>query len=170
MNPGEQSLSVQNECAFSECRRYRYLLVRRWEPCARDRACGWICLNPSVADETRTDPTLIRIQHFSARWGFNTVYLANLFAFVSSDRVALKRERDPVGPDNDVYIRYVAKNVNTIFLGWGTAGHYRGRDRVVIELLKGFQLACFSRTADGSPRHPLYLSSTMCPMPFDGAT
>ena len=159
---------MENECVFSMCRRYRYLLVRRWEPLVRERACAWICLNPSVADETRTDPTLIRIQHFSARSGYNAVYLANLFAFVSSDRTALNHEHDPVGPDNDHYIRYVAERANTIFLGWGTAGSHEGRDRAVLTLLTGRELSCFARTADGSPRHPLYLSSTKHPIPFDG--
>jgi hypothetical protein len=157
---------MENECVFSACRRYRYLLVRRWEPLVRERACAWICLNPSVADETRTDPTLIRIQHFSARSGYNAVYLANLFAFVSSDRAALKHERDPVGPDNDDYIRYVAERVTIIFLGWGAAGSHQGRDRAVLALLTGCELSCFARTADGSPRHPLYLSSKRLPIPF----
>jgi hypothetical protein len=130
----------------------------------RVRGSAW---NPSVADETRTDPTLIRIQGFSARSGFNAVYLANLFAFVSSNRAALKYERDPVGPDNDGYIRYIAERVTTIFLGWGAAGSHQGRDRAVLTLLSGCELSCFARTANGSPRHPLYLRSTRCPIPFD---
>jgi hypothetical protein len=76
---------IVNQCVFSADRKYRYLLIHRWEPESPERPCMWIALNPSIADESRLDNTLTRIRSFSSAAGFNVFYLVNLFALVSTD-------------------------------------------------------------------------------------
>jgi hypothetical protein len=150
-----------NACIFSKDRKYRYLLIHRWEPQQPERPCMWIALNPSIADEQRLDNTLTRIRSLSATAGFNTLYMTNLFALVSTDLEAMKRRPEPVGKNNDNHISRIAHRIPTIFVAWGTHGNHRDRDRQVILLLGQVgrrELRCFGVNKDGSPRHPLYLS------------
>jgi hypothetical protein len=127
----------------------------------------WIALNPSIADESGLDNTLTRIRSFSRAAGFNTFYMTNLFGLVSTDWMGLKRDPDPVGPDNDEHIRQIAAQIPTIFVAWGIHGHYQNRDWQVIQLLlqQGRRdLHCFGTNTDGSPRHPLHLSGKLKPV------
>src|SRR3982074_2924925 len=111
--------SIVNQCVFSADRRYRYLLIHRWEPELPERPCMWIALNPSIADESGLDNTLIRIRSFSSAAGFNAFYMVNLFALVSTDLRAMKRHPEPVGTDNNFYIQRIAARIPTIFVAWG---------------------------------------------------
>src|SRR5258708_29057565 len=116
-------------CVFSADRKYRYLLVHRWEPELMDRHCMWIALNPSIADESGLDNTLARIRSFSGAAGFNAFYMVNLFGLVSTNRKALKHHPDPVGPDTDSHIRRIATLIPTIFVAWGPDGRHQNRAR-----------------------------------------
>jgi len=126
---------IVNQCVFSADRRYRYLLIHRWEPELPERPCMWIALNPSIADESRLDNTLTRIRSFSTVAGFNVFYMVNLFALVSTDLRAMKRHPEPVGKDNDVHIHRIAAQFPTIFVAWGANGRHLDRDREVLGLL-----------------------------------
>jgi hypothetical protein len=158
-----------NQCVFSADRKYRYLLIHRWEPELPERPCMWIALNPSIADECGLDNTLTRIRSFSWAAGFNALYMTNLFGLVSTDRKALKRHADPVGPDNDDQIRRIAASIPTIFVAWGTDGRHQNRDQEIIQLLAQLgrrDLRCFASNKDGSPSHPLRLSGKLQPVSF----
>jgi hypothetical protein len=158
-----------NECVFSVDRQYRYLLVHRWEPQQPEQPCLWIGLNPSIADEHRLDSTLTRIRSFSSAAGFNTFYMANLFALVSTDVRAMKRHPEPVGKENDLHIGRVAAQIPAIFVAWGAHGHHQNRDQQVIRLLTGLgrtDLYCFGTNNDGSPKHPLHLSGQLKPIKY----
>jgi hypothetical protein len=129
----------------------------------------WIALNPSIADESGLDNTLTRIRSFSRAAGFNAFYMLNLFALVSTDRKALKRDPDPVGSDNDDHIRRIAAQIPTIFVAWGSHGHYQHRDQEVMQLLAQLgrrDLRCFGTNKDGSSRHPLHLSGKLKPITY----
>ena len=52
---------------FSSCRRWRYLLWRRWDP-ARPPA-NFLMLNPSTADELKLDPSCTRARVYAERYG-----------------------------------------------------------------------------------------------------
>jgi hypothetical protein len=73
-----------NECEFSPCRRWRYVLTHRFDGDMFGSGNGrvvWICLNPSTADEQRLDPTIRRIRAFSKVWGFSSFSVLNLFGW-----------------------------------------------------------------------------------------
>jgi hypothetical protein len=158
-----------NQCVFSPDRKYRYLLIHRWEPRRPERPCMWIALNPSIADESALDNTLARIRSFSSAAGFNAFYMANLFGLVSTDRQTMKRHLEPVGRDNDYYVRQIAARTPTIFVAWGTDGRHQNRDQEVIHLLAQLgrrNLKCLSANKNGSPSHPLYLSGKLKPISY----
>jgi hypothetical protein len=160
---------IVNQCVFSVDRRYRYLLIHRWEPELPERPCMWIALNPSIADESRLDNTLTRIRSFSTVAGFNVFYMVNLFALVSTDLQAMKRHPEPVGKDNDVHIHRIAAQFPTIFVAWGANGRHLDRDREVLGLLARLgrpDLLCFGASKNGSPKHPLHLSGKLKPVVY----
>jgi hypothetical protein len=151
---------------FSDCGRYRYKLHRKWG--RGDRWCAFICLNPSTADETKNDPTVERLERRARSWGYDGLYVVNLFAFRATDPRAMKAAEDPVGPDNNMAILEVAAacgGTGLIVCAWGTHGTYRGRDKEVYWLLTrgDYLLHYLKLSKDGIPCHPLYLGYDLKP-------
>jgi len=151
---------MNNQCIFSPCRKYRYLLRHGWEELFPENAILWIGLNPSTADESQLDPTLRRIKGYSIREGFNCFYMANLFGFRSTDPSGLREVDDPTGEGNDAAILQAAGKCKMIVAAWGGHGKYLDRARQVVELLSGRELLCLSKTSSGEPGHPLYLPAS----------
>jgi hypothetical protein len=155
---------------FSDCERYRYTLHRRWTPepptltpgphisiAPGARVC-FCLLNPSTADAKVLDPTLTRCVTFARRWGAGHMEVVNAFALRSTQPAALKKHRDPVGPDNDRAIRRAAKRADLVVIGWGAHATLHDRHAEVLKLLEGLCTpVCFATTQAGLPKHPLYL-------------
>ena len=140
---------------FSRCRRYRYTLERRWA--TRGPTVVFIGLNPSTADERTDDPTVRRCVGFARDWGFAGVVLVNLFALRSTDPALLLTDRDPIGPDNDHWIRSSLRAAAMVVAAWGVRGGLLDRDAAVAAIAG--DLHCLGLTKAGHPRHPLYLSA-----------
>ena len=113
-----------NDCGalFSPCRKYRYTLWRIWAP-DKPYAC-FLGLNPSTADETADDPTVRRCIDYSKRWGMGSLLMLNIFAYRSTDPEKMKAVADPVGPDNDRWIKEIAGNAGIVIAAWGNHGDH----------------------------------------------
>jgi len=162
-------MSMNNPCTFSPCRRYRYTLEHHWDELMPRKRIMWIGLNPSTADERKLDNTLMRVKGYSTRWGYNCFVMTNLFAFRATEPDDMKREADPVGPDNDDVLIRLAQESGHIIACWGNHGVHRDRNRLVLDMLKliaGKPLHCLTINADGSPHHPLYLPKELQPVPY----
>jgi hypothetical protein len=157
---------MRNECVFSPDRKYRYLLKHMYRPAFARKLCTWIGLNPSVANETRLDPTLRRIQRFSDAWGYGGFIMTNLFALVSTDPKQLYAEADPVGPETDRYILQAVRETDLVIAAWGAIGSLKNRCAYVLELLATVQLSCVGTTKEGYPCHPLYVASDTGPIRY----
>jgi hypothetical protein len=157
---------MQNDTVFGPDRKYRYLLKHTWKSHFAPRLCTWIGLNPSVADETRLDPTLRRVREFSTAWGYNGFIMTNLFALVSTDPKRLYTEPDPIGADNDAYILHAVCESELVVASWGTLGRLKNRCTGVLEILSEVDLCCLKRTKDGYPSHPLYVASETQPVRY----
>lgn len=149
---------VHKSAEFSPCRRYRYLLSRKWGDGLR---VAFIGLNPSTADETQDDPTIRRCIGFAKAWGYGGLWMLNLFAFRATLPKDMKAAIDPVGPENDEFIYRVAKRSALVVAAWGVHGRYRNRSVEVAGVLgMAGPVHCLGVTQDGSPKHPLYLPRT----------
>lgn len=160
---------------FSECGIYRYALLRCIDlgmdglDGKQDRTVNFIMLNPSTADDRIDDPTIRRCIGFARRWGYGELMVTNLFAFRATDPDNLKRwASDPVGPENDEYIRKIAEAADLVIAAWGSHGEYRRRDEEVRRIVRsvGKQEHCLALTMTGQPKHPLYLPKTAEPTPY----
>ena len=156
---------VEGHALFGGPRReYRYILRRIWDDLLP--AVMFVMMNPSVADVHADDPTVARCQTFARRWGFGSLFVVNTFAYRATDQKQLLAAADPVGPENDKHILATAQLSNIIVLAYGQP-HRRLRQRGVdvSTMLKrrGHRLHALKLNADGTPRHPLYLSGDLKP-------
>jgi len=152
------------DAIISECGAYRYLLRRAAQagPDISLPVCGtalFVMLNPSTADATVDDPTIRRCKSFAYRWGCNGIAVVNLYALRSPKPCVLWGHSDPVGPDNDMWLRTAAREHETVVFAWG-ANAKKERVKEVYEIFNGTRnrrIVCLGKTKDGSPRHPLYV-------------
>ena len=159
---------TMSDAQFSPCRTWRYTLTRQWGPLLS--TVNFLCLNPSIADETTLDPTCRRCVGFAKAWGFGTYVMTNIFGYRSTDPKGLLATDDPVGPENDVAIRRVAFNASLVVAAWGVHGALNDRGAQVTKMLQeiGVAVFCLGMTKAGHPKHPLYLPKNAKPQLYRG--
>ncbi len=147
---------------FSDCRRYRWWLERRWDgqPIGSGGHVAMIGMNPSTADLAVNDPTVAGCIKRARLWGFGAFVMLNAFGYRSTDQAGLLSIGDAVGAGNDAAILRFSATAVRVVVGWGKPPKpLAGRGRQVAALLAtiGVQPLCFAVNADGSPKHPLYV-------------
>jgi hypothetical protein len=157
---------LSRETILSSCRRYRYTLWREWPDILTEKLgfVAFVGLNPSTADEETNDPTIRRCISFAKDWGYTRFCMLNLFAFRATDPSVMRRESDPIGPDNDAHILRIASQADLVIAAWGCGGDFLRRAEHVRTLIPN--LYCLKITKNGHPRHPLYLPRGLKPIPF----
>ena len=153
---------------FNPGRTHRYTLFRYWGDPAH--YCAFVGMNPSGADEVSVDRTVMKCCNFSARWGFGALYMLNAFALRATNSEELYLHSDPVGPENDRWIREIAGAAARIVVAWGKPGGEFGRGKqveaIVREACQPEWVFCFGRNRDGTPTHPLYQPNDKQLLPY----
>ena len=149
---------------FSRCRRWRYLLWRRWD--ARRPAANFLMLNPSTADAVQLDPSCTRARNFAKAWGYGGLLVTNLFGWRATDPEQMKAAKDPVGRGNDAAILRAAQESALVVCAWGNHGAFMERGVRVLKFLKdgNVKLNYLRLNSSGHPAHPLYLPGTLKPV------
>ena len=146
-----------SNAVLSPDKQYRYMLSRRW---ATGSPAIFVMLNPSTADAEADDPTVRRCMGFAMTWGLAALVVINLYAYRATDPHDLWKARDPVGPDNDKWLRrefLIADSIGApVVAAWGVNAH-EDRVRAVTALPGAHRMVCLGRAKDGAPRHPLYM-------------
>ena len=167
---------------FSECGSYRWILKR--ELLIGKKTVIFIGLNPSKANSSINDRTLIRIINFCSRWNYKKIYVINLFGLISKSPCQLSKSLDPVGKNNNLItikaLEFWRENINCdLWLGWGDQGKLYRRDLEVLKLIKNFsnlkpnennhskRVLSLGLSKKGNPRHPLYMPNESCLKQFD---
>jgi hypothetical protein len=153
---------------LSPCGRYRYTLTRAWPGGLVARVCLFVMLNPSTADAHVDDPTIRKCVAFASHWGFSVLEVCNLFAWRAREPTRLIGVADPVGPENDAHTIRALSRAHRVVVAWGAHQKVRGlivpRERVVEPIIRAaarvreMDVGCLGQNADGSPKHPLFLS------------
>ncbi len=149
---------------ISPCGTYRYTLRRRIPSALRwVKPCLFVMLNPSTADATKDDPTIRRCIGFAKREGCTDLTVVNLYALRATDPAELGKHADPFGPDNG---RHLAEQIalhrhEIIIAAWGANPFaYRQESTSVAKMaLRTAGAFCLGTTAQGHPRHPLYVKA-----------
>lgn len=153
---------------FSDCRRWRYLLWRRWNPALP--AANFLMLNPSTADEKVLDPTCARARDYAERWGYGALIVTNIFGWRATDPADMRAAPDPVGPGNDRAILRAAREAQLVVCAWGNHGAHLERSAAVRALLAKAKvpLTALRLNGSGEPAHPLYLPGRLTARPWAG--
>lgn len=146
---------------FSRCRRWRYLLWRRWDE--SKPIANFLMLNPSTADEVKLDPSCTRARLYAERWGYGALIVTNLFGWRATDPDEMRAVRDPVGRGNDRAILAAAREAAIVVCAWGNHGAHLARSAHVRKLLEGTKLHVLRMNGSGEPAHPLYLPGSLKP-------
>ncbi len=155
-----RGLILKNTAKLSPCRSYRYALWRTWD--VATPYVLFVGLNPSTADESSNDPTLIRCMTFARDWGYGGVCMANLFAFRATDPKVMKGAVDPVGRNNNRWLKRLSREAGLVVAAWGNDGTYLDRSTEVRRLLA--PMHCLKINASGEPAHPLYQPKSAQPI------
>ena len=155
---------TESGATFSSCRRWRYLLWRRWDE--KKPVANFLMLNPSTADETQLDPTCSRARDYAERWGYGALIVTNVFGWRSTDPDVMKAAKDPVGPGNDAAIVRAAQESALVVCAWGNHGAHLKRSLAVTRLLleAKVKLHALRVNTNGEPAHPLYLPGNLRPL------
>lgn len=161
---------VTGEANFSPCGRYRHLLTRRWAE--GDSFALWIGMNPSTATEEVDDPTVQREWTYTRRrLGVSAYVKANVMDYRTTDPKALLESglAPQSGQNRDVILER-ARHAKYVVLAFGALANrqQRGYAAELVAALEaeGIPMFCLGFTADGSPRHPLYVKQDSPLVPF----
>ncbi|MCV6545750.1 MAG: DUF1643 domain-containing protein [Cohaesibacter sp.] len=149
---------IESSALYSPCERYRYALSRQWDE--KGKKLLFLMLNPSKATELKNDPTIERCERRAIALGYGAFRACNLFAFRATDPRDLKKEKQPIGPDNLAHILIGANWADDILCAWGTHGSHMGLGFAVKALLEqqNHSLLHLGLSKDGHPKHPLYIA------------
>lgn len=150
----KRAMQLRPSGAFhSEDRRYRYILWRKWDP--KLSVFLFVGLNPSTADENHDDPTIRRCIGFARKERAGGLIVTNLFSLKATKPGDLFASQDPIGEFTDSWLVAASRVASRTIACWGVHGSRLGRSAKVLNFLG--DLTCLGTTAQGQPRHPLYL-------------
>ena len=137
---------MKKTAIFSENRTYRYILEREWD--ATVPKIMFIGTSPSTGDEFVNSAEEEHYIDFAKKWGHGGIVVTNLFAAFSLNDMFLT---DPVGPENDYYIKLKDMEVAQTVCAWGMEAHnakeFKDRIRQVMAIITDpFCLAFNGRT------------------------
>ncbi len=149
---------MKKDAILDKTRQYRYALKRQWGA-DDENFVNFVLLNPSTADENIDDPTIKACIKFAQNWGYDGILVTNLFAFRATEPTDLKKAENPIGDQNDSYIKKYAKRSKIIVIAWGNHGNFLNRGEQVVKLLSQIKDPhCLQILKNGSPKHPLYIN------------
>ncbi len=154
---------METQAELSSCRKYRYALFRTWSD-EKDKVM-FIGLNPSTADEVEDDRTIKRCISYAKQWGYGGIIMGNLFAYRATSPEEMMKSTDPIDPENDIWLKRLAVQVDIVVAMWGNRGGFLNRSKEVINLFPN--LMCLRITGAGQPHHTKGLPDGIKPIPFN---
>lgn len=179
---------VKSDALISNCGKHRYWLSRIWDE--TKPVISFIGLNPSRADQTFNDPTIIRCINFAQnfRYTYDEVlqpkfaktdyhkyggmYFLNLYSFRTpypDDLIKAIAVGDAYTEDTDFNLAWKIKESKTVVCAWGSWKFIADRSEWVLRehiQRQDVEPMCFGTNSNGAPKHPLYLKSTTELIPY----
>lgn len=164
---------MERRAWFSEDRRHRLLLTRRWG--SETPALTWVMLNPSTADDDRDDPTMRRVIDYSRRFGYDSCRVVNLFTLITPSPAVLVAavKAGEKMTDRPLHAAIgLLRGHEEVVAAWG--GNLSNRtlaaaappvERWAREY--DVKLQCLGTTLAGQPLHPARLGKTVQLRPWE---
>jgi hypothetical protein len=160
------SLSITGKAAvISACGKFRHYLAREWGYEGQKKGMVFIMLNPSTADAKEDDPTIRRCIGFANRQGCTKLEVVNLFDYRASNPKELLHAPQIVSDECSKYVHETIARAmalgSPIVAAWGRHPLADSRYKLLFGApFKKPALLCLGVNQDGSPKHPLYISTT----------
>lgn len=137
----------------------RYQLWRIWD--ASLPLVLFVLLNPSVGDAAQDDPTLRRLVYFAKKFGFGGFYVGNLYAEITPYPKTLYLKQPRREKKNLTHLKEMLSHCERVVFAWGRT------EPLPLWLDEMVENAwCFGFTANGRPKHPLYLPNETTLVPY----
>ena len=151
----DMALSINNnilrKAKFSIDKKHRYELSRHWDLSKSDIL--FIMLNPSIANEDIDDPTIKRLISFTREFKHGGFFVANLFTYITPYSKTLDTSIG-LTKQNLKTIKNLVNKVDEVIYAWGNSIKEPQELKNLVKNPK-----CFGKNLNGTPKHPLYLSS-----------
>ena len=151
----DMALSIKNnilrKAKFSIDKKHRYELSRHWDLSKSDIL--FIMLNPSIANEHIDDPSIKRLISFTREFKHGGFFVGNLFTYITPYSKTLDTS---IGLTklNLKTIKNLVNKVDEVIYAWGNSIKEPQELKNLVKNPK-----CFGKNLNGTPKHPLYLSS-----------
>lgn len=162
---------MKGSAVFDKDRKYRYSLKRIW-----DEGKGkvvFILLNPSLADEGKNDRTTARCISFAKRFGYGSLEIVDLFAYITPNYRELKSldKSVAIGAENTIYLTRALNSADKIIAAWGENAIMHERHKEIEEFIAVYNVDCLGElNKSGFPRHPLYVRKDVELRPYNRPT
>lgn len=153
--------------SISACGAYRWTLSRRWD--SRPMLLA-VMFNPSTADASKNDPTILLLCQIASHNGFGGVIVVNAVPLrdpAPERAVAMARGwetdwsvRDDLR-ENLRVLEQCTATAGAVLLAWGALGarcpDWMGtvQDTIRAALPRGSEIYCLAKTKAGHPKHPM---------------
>lgn len=150
-----------NGAVISACGLYRYRLDRT--VAMTGPVYAFFGINPSTADASVDDATVRKWIGFTKVWGGSRFIVGNVFAFRSTDVMALATVDDPFGDDIGDHVTAIIEEADILIPCWGRTDKAPPKLQDAFDVLmdalvsSGKPVMTFGLTKGGDPKHPLML-------------
>ena len=140
------------EASFSIDKKERYSLAREWDK-SKNKIL-YIMFNPSKADDNRDDPTIRRLIDFTKKFNYGGFFVGNIFTKITPNPKDIDKSSGITYKNSEELLKLINK-VDEIVYAWGNSIE---EPKILKKLI--FKPKCFGKNFNGTPKHPLYLSSS----------
>lgn len=142
---------------LSKCGQYQYSATFVKNP--NKKLLGVVGLNPSVVSEEGKNHTVSRLLHLAEKEGYGGICITNLYAWIAANPKELKHAADPIGNDNDKWIKSMAEHCDKVLCIWGNYANQDRRSEVMSYIRDKAYAIDFTKS--GNPRHILHHTSNI---------
>lgn len=163
----QMAANIMTGAEFSENGKYRYALWRFWNYQAASkgeaRSVLFIMANPSMAGAWRDDPTTSKCAKYAQRWGYDGMYVGNLYARIDTHSLFDEfTETELIGDKTDEWLQIMQNSSRLCVAAWGFMGGYHPERAKVVRAMFP-ELYHLGLSLEGLPKHPLYLPANIEP-------
>ena len=144
--------NILRNARFSNDKKHRYKLSRHWD--LNKSQILYIMLNPSIGNESIDDPTIKRLISFTRKFDYGGFFVGKLFTYITPNPKTLDTSIGLTNKNLNVLENLVSKVDNVVY-AWGSSIEEPKEFRKFI-----FNTMCFGKNLNGTPKHPLYLTSS----------
>lgn len=139
---------------YSDCEQHQFASWFYWN--SMEKPLGVVGLNPSITKGGKNATVSILLK-LALREGFDSLFITNLYSYITPYPKLLKKVEVPVLDKNDDWIQRMTITCNKILCIWG---NHPNQDRIetIVPIIK-YKAYSIGFTKSGQPRHVLHTKS-----------